>query len=100
ADLDVSRNEVTVKTIVEPKRGFLGIGKKLAEIEMTVTEIKKPKENVENNRIEPKQAHKTNSEVHIKPDEATDETKNEVQSKPKEVETQSVKTISHPHLNE
>lgn len=71
ADLKLDRKAVTISTLVEPKKGFLGIGKRLAKIEISVPVDPKSKSN-ENKAL------KNDSEVQNKPDEANHETSAEV----------------------
>jgi spoIIIJ-associated protein len=83
ADLDVSRSEVSIKTLVEPRRGFLGIGKRLAEINISIIEPQKSVMAKEPVISEPKKAEHSESEVHAKLNEVDDETKAEVHNQPK-----------------
>lgn len=102
ADLNVTRKSVTVSTIVEPKKGFLGFGKRLAEIEMSVIEAPKSNETVKvPEEKAPETKPKVNSEVQHKTDEVNHESKAEVQRHP-QVKDQAIEpeTSSRPRLNE
>ncbi|WP_412989315.1 RNA-binding cell elongation regulator Jag/EloR [Pediococcus siamensis] len=75
ADLNVSRSEVRITTLTEPKKGFLGIGKRAAEIEITV--IDQPQKTQSQQAV--KVTEPIESEVKPKLDEVDDEAKTEVQ---------------------
>ncbi len=97
-DMDLKRDEVKVTTITKPKRGFLGIGKRLAEVELTFIKKSQPVDEKVSTQPNP---ILQDSEVQDKVDEVNAEPKYEVQ-KPQDSadENATQAQATHPKLNE